>query len=742
MMSKETGSVETLESTPKIIHFEGFEINKTYTQEIKITNVSNKIQRFQIVPPKSENNVFSFRYSKLGKLSPGISQIVCIEFSPLLYQYHKEFLRVRGEHETIMIPLHAYPVLNTVDFPRSITFEDLPIEDVAKKKTITLKCSIPVQFSYHISISKSHPYFSISPTSGMISAERGTDIVIEFKPLTLGTAVATINLYVDSLNFNPIECIISAKAILGSIESEKIQIASSKMKTYLDASCTILNELFQHPSSLHDDEKTYSQFEKSVEAIHNVKNGSSPILSFKATTAGIGSGAVFDAGSEWIRKKRMKFQQKPINSTKLNNIFEGIHIPDKFNGIQSNVNLILTHQKGKLNPKDLKAAIEKSVLEKKLYESEKSILREMRYKNGTNELNSQSIISEDLLNFQYQPKNDSYNIDSDKVRSLVFSDELQEYESLATNKELRISEIFLGSRLLSDEDLVLINNNREQQYMNELIFRWRRIRNLDYPIRLQIPRSSCVSVIKCANVDFDLLKNDLWSKRMNSLRRFMSLVSLWIIRNRARKRLSMLQLVLRHFNIKSQEDAKEFVSRDYINPLDIKSILSNDESSVNLNSDIVGFDDVSNFIVQVEEPEFVIPPVTEATSIIDTPNIPLENSDTSSNQIIKYAISKPIQSIISTRCTNRSIENFIPFRRKSYDMEREKLNFNPRKQQHFTNIEEALKPFEISEDNRLFSSHVNNHEGSTNFRLSAYNTSTSLAPRKLFRHTYVTRLIL
>eukprot|EP00595_Chromulina_sp_UTEXLB2642_P002782 CAMPEP_0196767088 /NCGR_PEP_ID=MMETSP1095-20130614/35607_1 /TAXON_ID=96789 ORGANISM="Chromulina nebulosa, Strain UTEXLB2642" /NCGR_SAMPLE_ID=MMETSP1095 /ASSEMBLY_ACC=CAM_ASM_000446 /LENGTH=137 /DNA_ID=CAMNT_0042133173 /DNA_START=858 /DNA_END=1268 /DNA_ORIENTATION=- len=113
---------------------------------------------------------------------------------------------------------------------------------------------------------------------------------------------------------------------------------------------------------------------------------------------GIGSGAVFDSGSEWISNKQkqvtMKLKSNQVNQNDLKSkevIINGYKIPDSIDGV-TNTNYILTQEIGKLKPKDLKIAI---INHKIQQEKQNEILRLQNQSNELGILTLNEIISDE-----------------------------------------------------------------------------------------------------------------------------------------------------------------------------------------------------------------------------------------------------------------------------------------------------------------------------------------------------------
>jgi hypothetical protein len=106
----------------------------------------------------------------------------------------------------------------------------------------------------------------------------------------------------------------------------------------------------------------------------------------KVRPRGPGSGAVFDAGAQWVsaqNMRRYKQLQKALKANKLSVVpetdpyttVEGLRIPDNLDTVGT-VSFVLTQETGKLKPKDLKAAIERNRAEKKERAEEQAKIRE------------------------------------------------------------------------------------------------------------------------------------------------------------------------------------------------------------------------------------------------------------------------------------------------------------------------------------------------------------------------------
>lgn len=277
---------------------------------------------------------------------------------------------------------------------------------------------------------------------------------------------------------------------------------------------------------------------------------------------------------------------------------EGLRIPPSLDNNLA-VNFVLTQEPGKLKPKDLKVAIEKNRAEREQRAEEQRKIRE-ESGGGLGGLDVRSILAEEKLNI-----NKSGNAFNRQLREIAFLADVEEVEKQELEKEFRISEDYIGNNLLSEQDLTIIQQQRQLLALYQKKQRWNQILSRNHTIshpghkntvitsnnnnnttssnqqgEKQATTSSSEPLIPLkagTNIEvihelvihlkpqFDPNRNDIWSKRMNTLRRFVTLTGKWIIRQRVSKRLMKLLFYFHENHVFTREEVLKFIITDNIN---------------------------------------------------------------------------------------------------------------------------------------------------------------------------------
>lgn len=86
----------------------------------------------------------------------------------------------------LLIPLHAYPTMNSVSLPRRLDFGNVAIgEEVSQQ--LQLSCKVPLEFDFQVTIVKHNRCFSVAPLVGKVSTYGTSAITVTFTPSSFKT---------------------------------------------------------------------------------------------------------------------------------------------------------------------------------------------------------------------------------------------------------------------------------------------------------------------------------------------------------------------------------------------------------------------------------------------------------------------------------------------------------------------------------------------------------------------------
>ena len=137
----------------------------------------------------------------------GISEDIYVQFTPNdEYKYFYDSIRIHCEGDKILIPIHAYPVINSKKdklVPKQIDMGQGCIVGQTYTKDISIESNCPVTFSYEIKEVKPHPDIQLSPMVGDILGMQATRMTFTYTPMSYTTASAEFEFRTSEFDFEP-----------------------------------------------------------------------------------------------------------------------------------------------------------------------------------------------------------------------------------------------------------------------------------------------------------------------------------------------------------------------------------------------------------------------------------------------------------------------------------------------------------------------------------------------------------
>jgi len=96
-----------------------------------------------------------------------------------------------AQGENLLIPIHAYPMMNQTKFPRRISFGKCAVGETYTKR-VSLTCNVPIDFEYKITMLEASAAFVVQPQHGVVPANGVVEVQVTFNPSRLVTEVVEL----------------------------------------------------------------------------------------------------------------------------------------------------------------------------------------------------------------------------------------------------------------------------------------------------------------------------------------------------------------------------------------------------------------------------------------------------------------------------------------------------------------------------------------------------------------------
>ena len=96
-----------------------------------------------------------------------------------------------AQGENLLIPIHAYPMMNKTKFPRRISFGKCAVGETYIKH-VSLTCNVPIDFEYEIKMLEASAAFVVQPQHGVVPANGMVETQVIFNPSRLVTEMVEL----------------------------------------------------------------------------------------------------------------------------------------------------------------------------------------------------------------------------------------------------------------------------------------------------------------------------------------------------------------------------------------------------------------------------------------------------------------------------------------------------------------------------------------------------------------------
>ena len=237
------------EARPDTVHFSGFVLGHRHQKVVKIVNVSHLTKRVHVMP--CQTPYFTVHFDKKGKIAPGMSEELVVEFVPHEWRYYYDCIRIHLEDQNLLVPIHGYPTVaprqgatidgsslvlpsadsdtNGVYFPSKIDFGFCHLSERVER-TIPIQNPVPVEFEYEITVVTKHPDIEIEPLRGTVPAHSEALVTMSYTPSKMATAECHLDINISQFGFKTQRVVVMGSAMAGATRDAMVNSLTKHLR--------------------------------------------------------------------------------------------------------------------------------------------------------------------------------------------------------------------------------------------------------------------------------------------------------------------------------------------------------------------------------------------------------------------------------------------------------------------------------------------------------------------------------
>lgn len=220
---------ETFQVEPEQLSF--IMQHKSKSKKLRVINTSASRQNFHVIEPIN-HKVWSISYKKPdGGLVPGGNIEINVKFicphnteNNSIYQ---DSIRLHCSGGNLLIPLYAYPTIDTSNFPSKINFGSVPLGQETIR-TITLTAPDNESFDYSCTMHPPSDTFHVHPSCGTIQGN--SDISVFYRPTEFITSSTNMQIIFSTFDRKMLKCKINGNCLPGLLTLKKKKEFALKRK--------------------------------------------------------------------------------------------------------------------------------------------------------------------------------------------------------------------------------------------------------------------------------------------------------------------------------------------------------------------------------------------------------------------------------------------------------------------------------------------------------------------------------